>query len=722
MKHLTRSLTLTAIALLFAVIKVDAQTSAELLTPNQEICEEATIDIKIQFTGTAPFDIRYRITNNETGGLITLTEQTGIYPDGEGTKTFPYTFYPGDPRTNQIKIELVEVRDNTIDWNTAVSGEAIITSYQMPTPFAGDDATNCGFSIPLNATPGPHGSNYQWSNISGPSTGAFTPDDAASTLFSASPEGIYDLRFTVTNGPCVASDDITVILNGSPTGNISTESKICESGEATLKVDLTGNGPWDVRYSNGTSNVDLTGITATSHTWTTTATGETSYTLVRIIDKNNCTAATTQMTGEATVIDLKQTVDPGPDTDPVCGNQYTMQALPGTGTGTWSGPAGASFTNVNSSTSGVSVTNYGTQAFTWSLNNEGCVSEGQVNLTFVEPPTVTITDAPSVVCEGSTALISLALTGLGDWDVDYLSGSTPATTSFQTSTATLSLAPEQTTTYSITRVTDSKGCFTNYTTRDFTISVDEMPEPNAGEDIEVCGTDTELRAVASIGTGLWTGPGTIDSPTAPGSAYSNGYGAYTLRWTETNGVCTAWDEVNVTLWEAPTSTYAGPDQELYMKFESTMEAEAPLVGQGTWSILDGQGSIVDLSNPGTGVTGLVMGNATFRWTVTNGTCPSVYDDVMIEVLGLKHTTGFSPNGDGINDAFEIQGAPYIENNELIVFNQAGEVVFKQKDYQNDWTGLGTDGQPVPEGYYYFVFTGTGINPIKDFLVIKRSTR
>lgn len=312
MKHLTRSLTLTAIALLFAVIKVDAQTSAELLTPDQEICEEATIDIKIQFTGTAPFDIRYRITNNETGNLITQTEQTGIYPDGDGTKTFPFTFYPGNPRTNQIKIELYQVRDNTIDWNTNVSGVAIITSYQMPTPFAGDDATNCGFSIPLNATPGPHGSNYQWSNISGPSTGSFTPGDAASTLFSASPEGSYDLRFTVTNGPCIASDDITVILNGSPTGNISTESKICESGQATLKVDLTGNGPWDVRYTNGTSNVDLTGITTASHSWTADVTGETSFTLVRIIDTNNCTAATTQMTGEATVIDLKQTVDAGP--------------------------------------------------------------------------------------------------------------------------------------------------------------------------------------------------------------------------------------------------------------------------------------------------------------------------------------------------------------------------------------------------------------------------
>ena len=159
-----------------------------------------------------------------------------------------------------------------------------------------------------------------------------------------------------------------------------------------------------------------------------------------------------------------------------------------------------------------------------------------------------------------------------------------------------------------------------------------------------------------------------------------------------------------------------------MKYETILEADAPLVGQGTWSLLNGQGTFGDLNNPASSVSGLAMGSATFQWTVTNGTCPSVFDEIIIKVLGLKHTTGFSPNGDGINDLFEIQGAPFIENNELIVFNQAGEVIYKKKSYQNDWTGIGSDGQPVPDGYYYFVFTGTGINPIKDFLVIKRSTR
>ena len=73
--------------------------------------------------------------------------------------------------------------------------------------------------------------------------------------------------------------------------------------------------------------------------------------------------------------------------------------------------------------------------------------------------------------------------------------------------------------------------------------------------------------------------------------------------------------------------------------------------------------------------------------------------------------GFSPNGDGINDAFKIQGLKSTEINELIIFNRWGGVVFASPDYQNDWIGqanqgvvaIGT-GQGLPDGTYFYSFT------------------
>ncbi|AWW31582.1 hypothetical protein DN752_16440 [Echinicola strongylocentroti] len=58
---------------------------------------------------------------------------------------------------------------------------------------------------------------------------------------------------------------------------------------------------------------------------------------------------------------------------------------------------------------------------------------------------------------------------------------------------------------------------------------------------------------------------------------------------------------------------------------------------------------------------------------------------------------FSPNGDGINDTWEIEGLTELyPENEIIVVNRWGGEVFKTSNYQNDW-----DGGSLDEGTYYY---------------------
>ncbi|POY35327.1 hypothetical protein C3K47_16210 [Solitalea longa] len=57
---------------------------------------------------------------------------------------------------------------------------------------------------------------------------------------------------------------------------------------------------------------------------------------------------------------------------------------------------------------------------------------------------------------------------------------------------------------------------------------------------------------------------------------------------------------------------------------------------------------------------------------------------------------FTPNGDGINDLFVIDGVTNAQN-ELIVFNKEGTQFFKRSNYQNDW-----DGQGCADGTYYYI--------------------
>ncbi|MDR2814425.1 MAG: gliding motility-associated C-terminal domain-containing protein [Prevotellaceae bacterium] len=60
---------------------------------------------------------------------------------------------------------------------------------------------------------------------------------------------------------------------------------------------------------------------------------------------------------------------------------------------------------------------------------------------------------------------------------------------------------------------------------------------------------------------------------------------------------------------------------------------------------------------------------------------------------------FTPNGDGMNDYFEIPGLLDYPNNELVVFNRYSDKVYQKRNYANDW-----DGSNLPAGSYYYLLT------------------
>ena len=70
----------------------------------------------------------------------------------------------------------------------------------------------------------------------------------------------------------------------------------------------------------------------------------------------------------------------------------------------------------------------------------------------------------------------------------------------------------------------------------------------------------------------------------------------------------------------------------------------------------------------------------------------------VEVIALKIPNTFTPNGDGLNDLFEIHGLELFPQNNLIVFNRWGNEVYKASPYKGDW-----NGGNLAEGTYYYVF-------------------
>ncbi|GIJ93093.1 hypothetical protein CAPN002_03110 [Capnocytophaga stomatis] len=68
------------------------------------------------------------------------------------------------------------------------------------------------------------------------------------------------------------------------------------------------------------------------------------------------------------------------------------------------------------------------------------------------------------------------------------------------------------------------------------------------------------------------------------------------------------------------------------------------------------------------------------------------------------SNAFSPNDDGVNDYFSIVRAENYPANMLRVFNHLGQLVYEMKGYKNQWNGTSTNGNKVPQGSYYYIFT------------------
>jgi gliding motility-associated-like protein len=69
----------------------------------------------------------------------------------------------------------------------------------------------------------------------------------------------------------------------------------------------------------------------------------------------------------------------------------------------------------------------------------------------------------------------------------------------------------------------------------------------------------------------------------------------------------------------------------------------------------------------------------------------------VDPCNLFIPEGFSPNGDGTNDVFEIENAPANLTYSLEIFNIWGDKVYESVNYKNDW-----DGGNLPTGTYYYV--------------------
>jgi gliding motility-associated-like protein len=97
-------------------------------------------------------------------------------------------------------------------------------------------------------------------------------------------------------------------------------------------------------------------------------------------------------------------------------------------------------------------------------------------------------------------------------------------------------------------------------------------------------------------------------------------------------------------------------------------------------------------------------NFTYNLCDQNGLCTSASANIIVTCDStVTTTTGFSPNGDGVNDNWVIQGIETTQNT-VTVFDRWGNQVISFTNYNNTntaWDGKNSNGVELPAGTYFY---------------------
>lgn len=123
---------------------------------------------------------------------------------------------------------------------------------------------------------------------------------------------------------------------------------------------------------------------------------------------------------------------------------------------------------------------------------------------------------------------------------------------------------------------------------------------------------------------------------------------------------------------------------------------------------------ITVTNPNQTVTYLpdtdFCGTDAFTYEICNEIgCDTA--NVYIDIACVEEDTiiiynGFSPNGDGFNETFTIENIDKFPDNEVIVYNRWGNLVFQATGYNNTWDGR-YRGTSLPDGTYFYMITING---------------
>jgi gliding motility-associated-like protein len=324
------------------------------------------------------------------------------------------------------------------------------------------------------------------------------------------------------------------------------------------------------------------------------------------------------------------------------------------------------------------------------ISSVGCrVYSTPLTITVEPNPVVTGTTPTQGLCEGNT--LTLAASG----GVNYLWTKPDNTTTTTNPLVINAVAPTDAGNYSVTAY-NQYGCASVPVSTAVTV----YPKVTAavqGDGTTICSGDNTVISASGGTSYLWSpGNSLSDSTSASPTAHPSDTTTYTVKVSNANG-CSDTKTVTINVQKSPIAN-AGTDKVIFEGQSVQLTASEKYGSTYSWS------PVTALSDP-TILNPIAspVDDITYTLTVNSADgCGTANSSVFVKVykkITIPNT--FSPNGDGVNDYWDIDALITYPDCVLSVFDRYGQQVYHSIGYSKPWNGK-YNGQLLPTGTYYYV--------------------
>ncbi|WP_090781531.1 gliding motility-associated C-terminal domain-containing protein [Pedobacter sp. ok626] len=341
------------------------------------------------------------------------------------------------------------------------------------------------------------------------------------------------------------------------------------------------------------------------------------------------------------------------------------------------------------------------------INSPNCRANSPTFELNVSPlPAIPIANEPRIVCVGDP--IQLSVSNASSYKWTFPDGSNSDQQSPIINNATANMAG----TYTVT-VTNDAGCEASTST---TVTVVTRPVAIIDPVVPICKGSAVTLNASGGNTYRWVPANGLSATDIPNPEASP---AKTTTYTvyASNGSCESSAQITVEVFKDLVVT-AGPDIKIIKgnKVDIKGTVRGDNIGQIFWTpadYLDDPFKLNPIAKPPVSTTYTLN-------VLSSAGCTSSTDEVFVKVYEkLIVPNSFSPNGDGVNDIWNIIAIDTYANPKVKIMNRYGQLMFQSDGYGKPWDGK-HENQDVPAGvYYYMIYLEPGLKPLTGSLMVIR---